>query len=254
MATISTCTSQPFQTCTCTPQDKQSLMLPLRGLLSHSWAQGGLGKTRLVRPPFAGWTQLFLFTDYTKMASLSSFLHVVPIQALPFYSCSSAWLMIHDFFFNFLQCTYLCVKEKGVEWFSNRDPKYYGECLLAFSLFWNLKNRSFSSYTFFKSRNKSFYVLRNGLFPAISVNTDVTATRDCKPPMWAGEPPGLRKENTCDPGGIRLQSLHTVSPCGAQMWTSTGEQPRIAEGHMKGMISLSPDSCIFPYTEKHKVL
>ena len=114
------------------------------------------------------------------------------------------------------QCTYLCVKEKGVEWFSNRDPKYYGKCLLAF-LFLNLKNKSFSSYTFFKWRNKSFYVLRNGLFPAILVNKDVTVIRDCSPPMWAGEPSGFRKEkNTCDPTGIRLQPLHMVSPQGAQ--------------------------------------
>ena len=27
--------------------------------------------------------------------------------------------------------------------------------------------------------------------------------------------------------------------------------PQIAEVHIKGMISVSPDSCIFPYTEKH---
>jgi len=26
--------------------------------------------------------------------------------------------------------------------------------------------------------------------------------------------------------------------------------PRIAEMHLKGMISVSPDSCIFPYIEK----
>ena len=47
---------------------------------------------------------------------------------------------------------------------------------------------------------------------------------------------------------MRLQPLPTVS---------TEEKHRIlaqiAEMHMKGMISMSPDSCIFPYIEKGKV-
>ena len=40
------------------------------------------------------------------------------------------------------------------------------------------------------------------------------------------------------------------APRKLRMW-KTGYWPRIAEMHMKGMVSVSPDSCIFPYIEKH---
>lgn len=43
-------------------------------------------------------------------------------------------------------CTYVCVKDKKVVWLSNSDPKCYGKSLLTFFLFWNLKNKSFTSY------------------------------------------------------------------------------------------------------------
>ena len=60
---------------------------------------------------------------------------------------------------------------------------------------------------------------------------------------------GTRKQNnTYDLAALRLQPLPTVS---------TEEKHRIlaqiAEMHMKGMISMSPDSCTFPYIEKRKV-
>ena len=47
----------------------------------------------------------------------------------------------------------------------------------------------------------------------------------------------------------RLQPLPAVS---TEELTSeeTGYGPRVAEMHMKGMISVSPDSRIFPYKEK----
>ena len=33
-------------------------------------------------------------------------------------------------------------------------------------------------------------VMRNGIFPAVSVTKDITVFGDCSPPMWAGEPWG----------------------------------------------------------------
>ena len=56
--------------------------------------------------------------------------------------------------------------------------------------------------------------LRNGVFPAISVNKDVTFISDSGPQMWIAEPwgqPGRRILYTCDPAAIRLQPLPTVS-------------------------------------------
>ena len=36
----------------------------------------------------------------------------------------------------------------------------------------------------------------------------------------------------------------------AQEWKNTGYFPQIAEKHMKAIISMSPDSYIFPYIDK----
>ena len=60
----------------------------------------------------------------------------------------------------------------------------------------------------------------------------------------------LREEkNTCGLIAIRLQSFPVVSPRKLRITQVTGL--RIAEVHMKGMISVNSDSCIFPYIEKH---
>ena len=91
------------------------------------------------------------------------------------------------------------------------------------------------------------------MFPAISVNKDVTIINDFSLPnvkFWAVRAP--RKEwNTCPPGVIRLQPLPRVSTEELRMWKNPGYWPQIAEMHMKGMISVSPDSWIFPYIEKN---
>ena len=62
----------------------------------------------------------------------------------------------------------------------------------------------------------------------------------------------LRKEskNTCHPAAIRLQPLPKVSPEETQDVKTQDTWPQIAEVPTKGMISLSPDSYIFPYIEK----
>ena len=91
------------------------------------------------------------------------------------------------------------------------------------------------------------------IFPAVSVNKDVTIISDFSLPnvkFWTVRAP--RKErNTYPPGDIRLQPLPTVSTEELGMWKNPGYWPQIAEMHMKEMISVSPDSCIFAYTEKH---
>ena len=60
----------------------------------------------------------------------------------------------------------------------------------------------------------------------------------------------LSKENTCNLTAIKLQTLPTESPKGAQDVKNTGYWPRVAEIHTKRMISASPDSWTFPYIEK----
>ena len=59
-----------------------------------------------------------------------------------------------------------------------------------------------------------------------------------------------REKNICHLAAIRLQPLPTVSPKEAQDVKNTEYWPQIAEVSIKGMILVSPDSCIFPYTEK----
>ena len=88
--------------------------------------------------------------------------------------------------------------------------------------------------------------LRNGIFPAESVNKDVTVIRDSSPPMCAKGHSGRR----------RIPAITQPSDCShslrwAQDVKNTRYWPQTAEMHMKGMISVSPDFCIFPYIEKH---
>ena len=59
-----------------------------------------------------------------------------------------------------------------------------------------------------------------------------------------------KEKNICDLSAIRLQPLPTESPEELRKWKIIGYWPQIAEMHMKGMISVSPDSWIFPYIEK----
>jgi len=46
-----------------------------------------------------------------------------------------------------------------------------------------------------------------------------------------------RENNACNPAAVKNQE--------AGCW------PQVAEMRKKGMISVSPDTCIFPYIEKH---
>ena len=94
------------------------------------------------------------------------------------------------------------------------------------------------------------FILRNGIFPAISVNKDVV-TR--KPAITDGElvsPEGTQEgKNSCHLTAIRRQSLPSMSPEEARDM-ETRYWPQRAEVPIKGIISVSPFSSIVPYIEK----
>ena len=106
-------------------------------------------------------------------------------------------------------------------------------------------SRVFSSTTIWKHQfsgtQLSLYHWELRVFPAISVNKDVITISNSGPPnanFWAPRQP--RKSSTC-----YLDS--------SLSWALKKHWSQIAEMHMKGMISVSPHSCIFSHTEKHKI-
>ena len=94
----------------------------------------------------------------------------------------------------------------------------------------------------------SLWTLRNGIFSAISVNKDVTGISNCSPPLSKGIQEGEED--------LLYSSHQTRASPYNELWgkeaqdVRTGYWSQIAEIHMKRMISDSPDSCIFLYTEK----
>ena len=99
-------------------------------------------------------------------------------------------------------------------------------------------------------------------FPAGSIYKDVTVSSNCSHHgWWAGQPWGnsRRKEYLISPvlntdskclSISRLQPLPTMSPEENLECENSGFWPNIAEMHISGMISMSLDTCIFPYTEQ----
>ena len=99
-------------------------------------------------------------------------------------------------------------------------------------------------------------------FPAGSIYKDVTVSSNCSHHgWWAGQPWGnsRRKEYLIFPvlntdskylSISRLQPLPTMSPEENLGCENLGFWPNIAETHISRMISMSLDTCIFPYTEK----
>ena len=88
--------------------------------------------------------------------------------------------------------------------------------------------------------------VRNGVFPAISISKDLTAIRDSRPPnvnFWAQRAPV--KNNACNPAVVRLLPLPREEL--KDVKNQVKDAGPIAEMHTKGMISVSPDSCIFPH-------
>ena len=106
-----------------------------------------------------------------------------------------------------------------------------------------------------------FTHVRNGVFPAMSVNKEVTVISDSSPPGHSG-----RKRISAKSGSHEAVATPYGEHRGTQDVKKTQDtDPRIAEMHMKGMISVSPDSCIFMkrrktlnyvhsmYIEKHPI-
>ena len=74
---------------------------------------------------------------------------------------------------------------------------------------------------------RTMLMMRNGMFLAILINKNMTVTSNC--------------------------SYHRGWDCeqrGNSGWENTGFRPQIAEAHMKGVMSVSPHSCISPYIEQ----
>ena len=87
-------------------------------------------------------------------------------------------------------------------------------------------------------------MLRTGIFPVISIKKDGTV-------IWIPAPQGTQEGEEFLPSeAIRLQPLPTGSPeeLGVK---NTGYWSQRTEMHMKGVTSVSPNPCIFPYIEKH---
>ena len=95
-----------------------------------------------------------------------------------------------------------------------------------------------------------YFRLRNKILPVMSVTKRSCSHQQPQPPCipWRWALKKLQKEtkNAC------LQAA--VTPKGAAWGNSgrenTGYWPQIAEVDIKGLISVSPDSCIFSYIEK----
>ena len=70
------------------------------------------------------------------------------------------------------------------------------------------------------------------------------------PPQMVNPEGTQEGKNTCHLAVIRLQPLPTVNPEKSQDVKAEDTGPQTAEVHIKGMISVSLASCIFPYMEK----
>ena len=86
--------------------------------------------------------------------------------------------------------------------------------------------------------------------PLISVNKESQSHQAIHYSAAVLNPEGTQGENTCQLAAIRLQPLPDSGSWGNSGCENTGGRPQIAEVHIKGMISVSPDSYIFPYMGK----
>ena len=102
-------------------------------------------------------------------------------------------------------------------------------------------------------KEKKGAYLINETFPAIPVNKDVTIISSCSHRgWWAGEPWGNSRRKEYMPFGSHQAAVTPHGePWGDSRCETSGNWPQIAEVHITRTSSLSPDSCIFPYIEKH---
>ena len=67
---------------------------------------------------------------------------------------------------------------------------------------------------------------------------------------WKMSPAISVNKGCCGHQAISLCGRPGLSTLRDSGWRRAGCWPQIAKAHIKGMISISPDSCIFPYIEK----
>ena len=94
--------------------------------------------------------------------------------------------------------------------------------------------------------------MKNGVFPATSVNKDVIPISDSGLKCEFLRLQAPRKKNSiCNQAAVRLQPLPTMSSKELRQRKTQDTTPQTAEGHMKRIISVSPDFFTFPYIEKY---
>ena len=70
--------------------------------------------------------------------------------------------------------------------------------------------------------------------------------------MWAGEPWGHSgRRNLWSSSHQTATTPYNEAPRKFRMWKNSRHWPQDSKMHIIGTISVSPDSCIFPYTEKY---
>ena len=151
-------------------------------------------------------------------------------------------------FMNFLS-TY--THKKGT-WVFNRycfEPtEQFGEFAVITILFSN--SWVFNVFPFVRSSLASFtsVSMKTNMACHISKTKDVTAIKPLQPPLMVS-PEGIQdgdKRTLLLPIPQLLQFPSTVYPGGDSRWRRAGYWSQVAEVHVKIMISVSPDSCIFP--------
>ena len=84
-------------------------------------------------------------------------------------------------------------------------------------------------------------------------NKDGTAmSASSSPPMWILSQEGAQEEQCLPSGSFHSPGGAPRSCCGEGMWKAQ-DGPQVAEVLMNGMVSVSPDACTFPYTEKLQI-
>ena len=96
----------------------------------------------------------------------------------------------------------------------------------------------------------SFFRLavRNGVFPAIVVTRMSQSALQCE---CVSPKDTQEREEYLPSASHQITATSPGEPQGSSGCKNTRYCPQITEIHTKGMISVSPDSRIFPYTEKH---
>ena len=100
------------------------------------------------------------------------------------------------------------------------------------------------------SEHRLLWVLRNGVFPALSVNKDVTTSVLQPSKVSQRALRALRKDRNAYHPRSSGCSQPSREPHGSSGCGKTQELASTEEVHTEGMTSGSPDSCILPHTHQ----